>query len=225
MARAVGIHLVLATQRPSVKVITGVIKANLPARIAFQVSQRVDSRVIIDQMGAEALLGNGDLLFSTGGAQGPARIQGAFISDGEVERLANFILAQEKAVYLKTDFQPKRSKGKADGDEPIGGGLDDGDEGETLSLGDLSFGGGGGDDEPLDEDLFRQAARLILQNRKASVSLIQRRMKIGFARAGRLMDMMEQAGIVGPYRGSKPREILVDPQEYLARLDRHGAAV
>jgi S-DNA-T family DNA segregation ATPase FtsK/SpoIIIE len=213
MARAVGIHLIVATQRPSVNIITGVIKANLPARIAFKVSQKVDSRVILDSIGAETLLGRGDMLYSTGGPGGPMRLQGAYIADEEIERLAGHIRAQEKAVYLKTEFKPKRSKGKMDGDGPITGARGD------LEAGDLTFANDSFSEEPMDEELFRRATRLILQNRKASVSLIQRRLKIGFARAGRLMDMMEQAGIVGPYRGSKPREILVDPVAYLARVN------
>jgi S-DNA-T family DNA segregation ATPase FtsK/SpoIIIE len=206
-ARAVGIHLVLATQRPSVKVITGVIKANLPARVAFRVSQKVDSRVIIDEMGAAELLGNGDLLFSTGSAEGPQRIQGAFIADDEVERLCEHVLAQEKAQYMKTDFTAKSAK---NAEEAMG---DDDFLDADLSVDDL-----------MEDQMFRRAAILILENRKASVSLIQRRLKIGFARAGRLMDQMEQAGIVGPYLGSKPREIMGDPQEWLDRLRAEEAA-
>jgi DNA segregation ATPase FtsK/SpoIIIE, S-DNA-T family len=213
-ARAVGIHLVIATQRPVVKVVTGVIKANLPARIAFRVSQKIDSDVILDEYGARELLGNGDLLFSTGSAEGLQRMQGAYIADDEVDRLCEFILEQEKAVYIKTDFQPKRSKGKGDADEPIGGDNGDGEFDDDLELsGDLAP-----EDGRVDE-LLRRAIILVLQNRKASVSLIQRRLKIGFARAGRLMDQMEAAGIVGPYQGSKPREILVDSAEYLRKMD------
>ncbi|MBN1475494.1 DNA translocase FtsK [Candidatus Sumerlaeota bacterium] len=215
-ARAVGIHLVIATQRPVVKVVTGVIKANLPARIAFRVRQKNDSEVILDEYGARELIGNGDLLFSTGSAEGLQRMQGALIADDEVERLCEFILEQERAVYIKTDFQPKRSKGKGDADEPIGGDDDDGD-GEFDD--DLELSGDLAPEDGRVDDHLRRAIVLVLKNRKASVSLIQRRMKIGFARAGRLMDQMEAAGIVGPYQGSKPREILVDPAEYLRKME------
>ena len=237
MARAVGMHLVLATQRPSVNVITGIIKANFPSRIAFAVSSKVDSRTILDSNGAETLMGRGDMLYSPGGAK-PFRIQGAFVADSEVERLADYIRAQEKARYEKEDFEVRPTpaeRAKAQLKE------EDDDEGMTLA------GAGGGrrgglfmdgmaaegragmapltpaDMELLsDEDLYDMALKLVLESRKASVSYIQRRMKIGYARAGRIMDLMEERGIVGPYQGSKPRDLIVDPDEYLAGA--HNAA-
>lgn len=251
MARAVGIHLIVATQRPSVNVITGVIKANFPARIAFQVSSKADSRVIMDLNGAETLLGRGDLLFHPGGAPKPARIQGCFVSEAEVERLVEFIKQQSEPNYIIEEFQPLRDeKGRPltkfdSGSSRDEWDDDDGYEGETEDYGEGARGtnrtmgsvgregefvphaGGSawaGDDE-IDEALVRSAARLVLEARKASVSLLQRRLKVGFARAGRLMDMLEEIGIVGPFQGSKPRDILVDPDNYLAQMDAHERAV
>jgi S-DNA-T family DNA segregation ATPase FtsK/SpoIIIE len=200
LSRAVGIHLVIATQRPSVNVITGIIKANFPCRIAFQVSSKVDSRTIIDMNGAETLLGRGDMLFTHAGAPKPIRIQGAFISEDEVESLTDFIREQEKAAYLKEDFEViEKSKREV---EPGAA-----EEEEETPI-----------EEASDEELYQRALRMVLETRKPSVSMIQRRMKIGYARAGRLMDMMEDAGIVGPYQGSKPRDLLIDPDEELTRM-------
>ncbi len=227
MARAVGIHLILATQRPSVNVITGIIKANFPARIAFQVSSNVDSRTILDMKGAEALLGKGDMLYLSGITPRPERLQGCFVSDKEVEDLADFIRAQQRAVYVKEDFEDPKEK-ETDSDDkrkPTGGSGASRDGSDWELMGQMSH----NDGQPMDsqeiwseylrDDLFRAAARLILQHNKGSVSLIQRRLKIGFARSGRLMDMMEEAGIVGEYKGSKPREIRIDPLEYLRLID------
>lgn len=180
MARAVGIHLVLATQRPSVNIITGVIKANFPTRIAFQVSSKVDSRTILDANGAESLLGRGDMLFSYGGAAKPARLQGSLISMTEIEALTEFIKAQQKVEYLEEEFE----------DEEAEGGLND-------------------DGLAGDDDLYREAVELVMASGSASTSLLQRRLKIGYGRAARLLDEMEQQGIVGPPRGSKPREVIV----------------
>ncbi|MEN6627672.1 MAG: DNA translocase FtsK [Candidatus Sumerlaeia bacterium] len=231
MARAVGMHLVLATQRPSVNVITGLIKANFPSRIAFQVSAKVDSRTILDMNGAESLLGRGDMLYSPGGAK-PFRIQGCYVSDTEVERLADYIREQEKARYEKEDFEARptpaeRAKAQVrEGDAAQGE-----DEGSTDDFGDgpgrMAAAGRAGmapltpaDMESLDDEaLYDMALRLILESRKASVSYIQRRMKIGYARAGRIMDLMEERGIVGPYQGSKPRDLIIDAEEYLSQLD------
>jgi len=194
----VGIHLVIATQRPSVNVITGIIKANFPSRIAFQVSSKVDSRTIIDMNGAETLLGRGDMLFYHAGAPKPVRIQGAFIDENEVESLADYIREQQKALYIKEDFEVKTQE-------------------KSEASGGSASGSSGYTEESSDEDLYQQALRLVLESNKASVSLIQRRLKIGYARAGRLMDMMEEEGVVGPYQGSKPRSLLVDPSEELSR--------
>jgi S-DNA-T family DNA segregation ATPase FtsK/SpoIIIE len=183
MARAAGIHVVLATQRPSVDVITGLIKANMPCRIAFQVSSKVDSRTIIDQNGAETLLGKGDMLFMPPGTSKLMRLHGAFVSEQEVKAVVKFW----------RDQPPFRS-------EPSIFGSDD-EPGELE-------GGLSGDD-----DLYEEAVKLVVQSRIASISLLQRRLRIGHARAARLMDMMEQDGIVGPHVGSKPREILKEMED------------
>lgn len=240
MARAVGIHLILATQRPSVNVITGIIKANFPSRIAFQVSQKVDSRTILDQNGAEALLGRGDMLFSAGGVQKPMRIQGCFVSDQEVERIADHWRAQSPPLYEIEEFEPllsekeKRELAKLMGNPESLDDLDMQDgmvkgpsRGTNRVMGTVTQGtfiphrGGSAnaDDGEIDDALVRAAARTILEARKGSTSLVQRRLKVGFARAGRLMDMLQEMGIVGAYNGSKPREILVDPEAALAQLD------
>jgi len=179
MSRAVGIHLVLATQRPSVNIITGVIKANFPTRIAFQVSSKVDSRTILDCNGAETLLGRGDMLFSYGGAAKPVRLQGSLVTTAETEALTEFIKAQQEVEYLEEEFEEQ---------EEAGGLNDDGLAG--------------------DDDLYQEAVELVYTTGSASTSLLQRRLKIGYGRAARLLDEMEEQGIVGPPRGSKPREVL-----------------
>ncbi|QED47601.1 DNA translocase FtsK [Cytobacillus dafuensis] len=175
MARAAGIHLIIATQRPSVDVITGVIKANIPSRIAFAVSSATDSRTILDMGGAEKLLGRGDMLFLPVGASKPVRIQGAFLSDEEVEEIVNFVIDQQKAQYQE-EMIPD--------DIP-----------ETMT--------------EVDDDLYDEAVELILEMQTASVSMLQRRFRIGYTRAARLIDEMEARGIVGPYEGSKPRAVLL----------------
>lgn len=182
MARAAGIHLIIATQRPSVDVITGVIKANIPSRIAFGVSSQVDSRTILDMAGAEKLLGRGDMLFMPMGASKPVRVQGAFMSDQEVEAVVNFVAGQGQAEY----------------DESLVPEIDD----TVTEM-----------DEKLDE-LYDQAVQIVLEAKQASVSLLQRRMRIGYTRAARLIDSMEARGIVGPYEGSKPREVLISLEQY-----------
>lgn len=186
MARATGIHLVLATQRPSVDVITGLIKANIPCRIAFNVSSGIDSKVIIDGPGAEKLLGKGDMLFVPPDQAKPARIQGTFVSDQDVKRLVNFIKSKGIPVEYTTEVieQAVNIKGR--------GGIN------ASSTGD------GGHDE-----LFDQAVRMITQHDRASASLLQRRLQIGFNRAARLLEQLEEAGVVGPADGSKPRDVLV----------------
>ena len=189
MARAAGIHLILATQRPSVDVITGVIKANIPSRIAFGVSSQVDSRTILDMAGAEKLLGRGDMLFLPMGAPKPIRVQGAFVSDQEVEKVVQFVRGQGSADY-REDLIPEN--GDAAGPE---------------------------EEEPLDE-LFDRAVRIVLEAKQASVSLLQRRLRIGYTRAARLIDAMEARGIVGPYEGSKPREVLMTLEQYEQGAER-----
>lgn len=182
MARAAGIHLIIATQRPSVDVITGVIKANIPSRIAFGVSSQVDSRTILDMAGAEKLLGRGDMLFMPMGSSKPVRVQGAFMSDQEVENIVGFV----------------RDQGQAEYDESLVPEIDE---------------SGAADDEVLDE-LYDQAVTIILEAKQASVSLLQRRMRVGYTRAARLIDSMEARGVIGPYEGSKPREVLMSMEQY-----------
>ena len=182
MARAVGIHLVVATQRPSVDVITGLMKANIPARIAFSVASAIDSRTILDCPGAEKLLGRGDMLFLTADLSKPLRIQGAFVSEEEMKRVID---------YIKTDTPPEYNESilaKTNG--------------STSSM----FGGGSDDRD----DLFAAARDVVVESGKASASLLQRRLKVGYARAARLLDEMEEAGIVGPADGAKPREVFTD---------------
>ncbi len=186
-ARAAGIHLILATQRPSVDVITGLIKANIPTRIAFQVSSKIDSRTILDQMGAEALLGMGDMLYMASGTGLPVRVHGAFVSDDEVHRVV---------AYLKTQGEPNYIEGVLEG-----GTVD----GEGDLLGDGSSGGASGEKDPM----YDQAVEIVLKNRRASISLVQRHLKIGYNRAARLVEDMEKAGLVSAMSGSGQREILV----------------
>jgi S-DNA-T family DNA segregation ATPase FtsK/SpoIIIE len=180
MARAVGIHLVLATQRPSVDVITGLIKANFSTRIAFQTASKVDSRTILDANGAEKLLGRGDMLFSSPGLADPIRIHGAYISGDETDRLVEFISQQEYRT------RPIETFDKSESDDNIPG-----------------F-------DPASDPLFREAIELVIRHKQGSVSLLQRRLGVGYQRAARLIDQLEHAGIVGPYDGSKAREVLVD---------------
>jgi len=184
-ARAAGIHLILATQRPSVDVITGLIKANIPTRIAFQVSSKIDSRTILDQMGAEALLGMGDMLYMPSGTGLPIRVHGAFVSDEEVHRVVE---------YLKSQGEPNYIEGVLEGGTVDGDGEDSAD-----GL------GGGGEKDPM----YDQAVEVVLKNRKASISLVQRHLKIGYNRAARLVEDMEKAGLVSSMSTSGQREILV----------------
>ena len=175
MARAAGIHLIIATQRPSVDVITGVIKANIPSRIAFAVSSQTDSRTILDSGGAEKLLGRGDMLFLPVGASKPVRVQGAFLSDEEVEEVVDYVISQQKAQYQE-EMIPD--------DIP-----------ETVG--------------EAEDELYEEAVELVADMQTASVSMLQRRFRIGYTRAARLIDEMEARGVVGPYEGSKPRNVLV----------------
>jgi len=186
MARAVGIHLILATQRPSVDVLTGLIKANFPSRISFKVSARVDSRTILDSIGAEHLLGKGDMLFLPPGSAKVIRVHGAYVSEQEIGRLT---------AYLRKTAQPVYDN----------------------SVGRIEKPAENGDIEEKD-DLFDEAVRFVVQNGQASTSMLQRRFRIGFSRAGRLIDMMERDSIIGPADGSKPRAILV-PKDYYAAVD------
>ena len=193
-ARAIGIHLILATQRPSVNVITGLIKANFPCRVAFRVSAKVDSRTILDQNGAETLLGNGDMLFLPPGKSDLLRVQGAFISTDDTERLMEWYRAHAASAAAAA----------------AAGGSSIGEQVEALAAAEAGEGGEEGGGAPGDRDvLFRQAAEVCIQNQLGSTSLLQRRMSIGYGRAARIIDQLEQAGILGPANGSKPRDVLV----------------
>jgi S-DNA-T family DNA segregation ATPase FtsK/SpoIIIE len=186
MARAVGIHLVLATQRPSVDVITGLIKANVPTRISFRLATKVDSRTILDNNGAEALLGRGDMLFLPPGTSRLQRVHAPFVTETEISAVVDFWKAQGGAEYVEAFLEsPKDEKGRELNSE-------DGNE---------------DDNDPL----FNDAVRLVFEFGKASTSLIQRRLRVGYGRAAHLIDMMERDGLVGPADGSKPREILKSP--------------
>jgi len=190
MARAVGIHLVIATQRPSVDVITGVIKANIPSRLAFAVSSLADSRVILDQPGAERLIGQGDMLLLGASSSVPRRIQGAWVSEEEVRKLVAHWRRQSQPQYV------------------------DGVEGEDLGAGAGAGGHGGSDDSDDDDLLLEQALELIVRSQLGSTSMLQRKLRVGFARAGRLMDLLEQRGVVGPSEGSKARAVLMTVEEF-----------
>lgn len=192
MARATGIHLVLSTQRPSVDVITGLIKANVPTRIAFNVSSMIDSRVVLDMPGAEKLLGRGDMLYIPADQSKPSRIQGTFVSDGEVSKIVDFLKSKNQAVQYTEEVTK----------QPVG----------SMKKGAGNTMGGDGKDQ-----LFEDALRLICQHDKASASLLQRRLSVGYARAARILDQLEEAGVIGPGEGSKPRDVLVkNPDEFLA---------
>lgn len=190
LARAAGIHLIIATQRPSVNVITGVIKANLPSRIAFQVASQVDSRTILDTKGADTLIGRGDMLFSPPGTSRLVRAQGAFVADEEISGLVEFLKRNGPPQYAQAVQQhiDRASREDEEGDE---GGGEEGDAGD-------------------DEALYAQAIDVLKSTKRASTSMLQRRLRIGYNRAARIMDLMEQKGVVGPENGSSPREILVD---------------
>ena len=190
MARAVGIHLVVATQRPSVDVITGVIKANFPARIAFNVASKIDSRTIIDMNGAETLLGEGDLLYMPPGQAKPIRMQCPYISSDEIDKIIDHIASQAK--FPKITFDVDFSKTGSGG----GNGLENGER----------------------DPLFDEALKIVIRHQQGSISLLQRRLRIGYARAARIMDELEAAGIVGPYDSSKGRELLYD-ESYLDELE------
>jgi S-DNA-T family DNA segregation ATPase FtsK/SpoIIIE len=182
LSRAVGIHIILATQRPSVDVVTGVIKANFPARISFKVASKVDSRTVLDMNGADKLLGKGDMLFMKPGDAKPTRAQACLVKDSEIERVIKFIKEQRSAEYDEEILkeQDKKSHG-----------------GKTYEK----------------DDMYEEAVKMVLDTKQASVSMLQRRLGLGYTRSARLVDTMEAEGIVGPYNGSKPREILIDTME------------
>jgi len=185
MARAVGIHLVLATQRPSVNVITGVIKANVPSRLAFSVASQTDSRVILDQGGADKLVGLGDMLVVTARDPKPERIQGSFVSEAEIHAVVDWVRDQREARYRDTEVFEQAAQQTADMDEY---------DGE-------------------DPEIMREAIELVVRSQLGSTSMLQRKLRIGFARAGRVMDILEAKGVVGPSEGSKARAVLIAEDE------------
>ncbi len=201
MARAAGMHLVIATQRPSVNVITGVIKANIPSRIALKVSSNVDSRTILDFGGAENLIGRGDMLFAPVGVSKPIRVQGCYATDEEIEGVTDFIKNQNKAQYNEDIEEQIRRITAEDLDSKSKGGNDE--EGELQV-----------------DAKMEEAIKCVIDAGQASTSLLQRRLKVGYARAGRMIDDMEQMGIVGPHQGAKPRDVLITYQDWLERTNR-----
>ena len=177
-------HLVIATQRPSVDVITGLIKANVPSRIAFAVSSQVDSRTILDMVGAEKLLGKGDMLFSPAGSSKPTRIQGAFVSDDEVEKIVGFVKANGTANYSEAILESIENNNKSDKE------LEETDDDDT-------------------DPFLMEAMDVVVETGQASTSFIQRKFKVGYARAGRIIDQLEERGVISGYQGSKPRQVLM----------------
>ena len=180
-------HLIIATQRPSVDVITGIIKANIPSRIAFAVSSQVDSRTILDQVGAEKLLGKGDMLFYPSGAPKPVRVQGAFVSDEEVEKIVSFVKSNGVATYNEDILDSIENSNKTDKE--------------------IADEAAAGDDDT--DPLLMDAIDVVVETGQASTSFIQRRFKVGYARAGRIIDQMEERGVISGYQGSKPRQVLM----------------
>lgn len=199
LARAAGIHLVIATQRPSVNVITGLIKANMPSRIAFAVTSGIDSRTILDMNGAEKLLGKGDMLFNPQGVPKPIRVQGAFVSDEEVSEVVSFISEHNGGSQYNAEVQQKM--------ETL-----ENSEGKTVTISEADPGDG-------KDSYFEEAARIIVDKEKASIGMLQRYLKIGFNRAARIMDQLEEAGVVGPEEGTKPRKVLMTTEEFQQFID------
>lgn len=193
MARAAGMHLVIATQRPSVDVITGIIKANIPSRIALAVSSQIDSRTILDMSGAEKLLGRGDMLFSPVGSPKPIRVQGCYVTDREIEKVVEFIKNSQESKY----------------DSKIAAEI------EKNAISDNSKGSDSNSGEGSEDPMMNEAIKCVVEAGQASTSLLQRRLRVGYARAGRLVDEMEQMGIVGPHEGSKPRQVLITYQQFM----------
>lgn len=190
MARAVGMHLIVATQRPSVDVITGLIKANIPSRIAFTVASQVDSRTVIDKAGAEDLLGRGDMLYYPTGNLAPIRVQGVFVETDEVENVVNHVKLTIDPDMLKNLQDPEIADGKSKFEGSVLEGYD-GDQDE-------------------DPEIIEKAIQIVRETRKGSTSLIQRKLGLGYARAAKVLDILEELGVVGPANGSKPREVYVD---------------
>lgn len=196
MARAVGIHLVIATQRPSVDVITGVIKANIPSRLAFSVASQTDSRVIIDGAGAEKLIGMGDMLVVTAKEPRSQRIQGAWVRESEIHAVVAWVKKQREASYQEHVIEAVAAAAA-----------------------------GGDEDDDVDNELIREAMELVVRSQLGSTSMLQRRLRIGFARAGRVMDTLERKGVVGPSVGSKAREVLMTVEELDEMLEEETTSV
>ena len=201
MARAAGMHLVIATQRPSVDVITGIIKANIPSRVAFAVSSQIDSRTILDMSGAEKLLGRGDMLFSPVGSAKPVRVQGCYVTDKEIEKVIEFLKSSGEVSYdNKVAEEIEKNT------------LPEGGKSESREV------GGGNNIDPV----MKEAVKCVVEAGQASTSMLQRKLRVGYARAGRLIDEMEQMGIVGPHEGSKPRQVLMNYQQFLEMSMNQG---
>ena len=194
LARAAGIHLIIATQRPSVDVVTGLIKANIPSRVALLVSSGTDSRTIIDCNGGEKLLGNGDMLFYPSGYVKPVRLQGAFVSDGEVQAVVNYLINNNKDVEYNEEVA------KAEISTPD-------NDNQTA-------------DDDGNDALFEEAARFVIEKDKGSTSMIQRMFKVGFNRASRIIEQLEKSGVVGPDEGTKPRKVLMSLEQFEAGLHK-----
>jgi S-DNA-T family DNA segregation ATPase FtsK/SpoIIIE len=218
-ARAVGIHLIIATQRPSVNVITGVIKANVPARMAFAVSSLTDSRVILDQPGAEKLVGKGDMLLLPGNSSVPNRIQGSFVGEDEVRKIVKHWRQQapEPTYTSNVEGDDEPTPGTSGGamsqmslDQSSAAGVG-GSMGLDVTSDDNAFSAGEDDEDAV---MMRQAMELVVRSQLGSTSMLQRKLKVGFARAGRIMDLLEQRGVVGPSEGSKAREVLMTVEEF-----------
>jgi len=204
MGRAAGIHLIIATQRPSADVITGLMKANIPSRIAFAVASAMESRIILDTQGAEKLVGRGDMLYAPIGAGKPLRVQGCFVSDEEVEAVATYVKDNFATTYDQEVMEEIERK--------------------AAQTGNSKAAANAADPEPNAEELdgdemLPAAVDVILETGQASVSMLQRRLKLGYARAARIVDEMEEKGIVGPFQGSKPRSILITKEQWQARKD------
>ena len=205
MGRAAGMHLIIATQRPSANVITGLMKANIPSRIAFSVASAMESRIILDTMGAEKLVGKGDMLYAPIGSGKPLRVQGCFVTDSEVEAVAGYVKENYVADYNQDVLKEIEKQAAQTGKKS----------------------GGAGEPAPSQEELdgdemLPAAVDIILETGQASVSMLQRRLKLGYARAARIVDEMEEKGIVGPFQGSKPRAILITKEEWAARQGGTG---
>ncbi len=206
MGRAAGMHLVIATQRPSADVITGLMKANIPSRIAFAVSSAMESRIILDQAGAEKLVGMGDMLYAPLGIGKPVRIQGAFVSDDEREEVVNFVKQNGEANYDEEIISTIEKAAEEKSDKPHAESVDESDAGGDY------------------DEMLPQAVEVIFETKQASVSMLQRRLKLGYSRAARIVDQMEEIGVVGPFEGSKPRKILITREQWLEMQNIHGTA-